>query len=123
MSFAAHLSIDADRPIDAERMVRGVALNPRTARTRRGGGFAVGAAARRARFRAVCIERGLAAQAMSRRRGVETTFHYGVAKRDGDLAAHVWVTWQGQDVVGGSEAPDFREMAIFAPSDAANRIG
>ena len=85
--------------------------------------WAVDAAARRARFRAVCIERGLAAQAMLRRRGVATLFHYGVARRDGDLTAHVWVTWQGQDVVGGKEAADFREMAIFAPTNAANRIG
>ncbi|MES2339450.1 MAG: lasso peptide biosynthesis B2 protein [Pseudomonadota bacterium] len=81
--------------------------------------WAVTAAARRARFRAVCIERGLAAQAMLRRRGVPTALHYGVAKRGDDLTAHVWVCWNGQDVVGGDEAADFREMAVFSTVRAA----
>lgn len=78
--------------------------------------WAVTAAARRARFRAVCIERGLAAQAMLRRRGIATTLHYGVAREGTGLAAHVWVTWRGTDVVGGAEAPAFREVARFTPA-------
>ncbi len=78
--------------------------------------WAVAAAARRARFRAVCIERGIAAQAMLRRRGIAATLHYGVAKTDGDLTAHVWVTWQGRDVAGGAESGAFREMATFEPA-------
>lgn len=75
--------------------------------------WAVRAAARRARFRAVCIEQGLAAQSMLRRRGIASTLHYGVA-RDGDaLIAHVWVRWGAVDVVGCEEAPKFRELATF----------
>lgn len=83
--------------------------------------WAVGAAARRARFRAVCIERGLAAQSMLRRRGVATTLHYGVARRDGDLTAHVWVRWGNCDVVGCAESADFREMAVFTPTGRRHR--
>jgi hypothetical protein len=79
--------------------------------------WAVDAAARRARFRAVCIERGLTAQAMLRRRGIVATLHYGVARRAGDLTAHVWVRWRGRDVVGGAESADFREMAVFTPRE------
>lgn len=79
--------------------------------------WAVTAAARRARFRAVCIEQGLAAQAMLRRRGIAATLHYGVMRETDALAAHVWVTWHGADVVGGSEAAAFREVARFAPAE------
>lgn len=78
--------------------------------------WAVDAAARRARFRAVCIERGLTAQAMLRRRGIAATLHYGVAKRAGDLTAHVWVRWGDRDVVGGAESAHFRELAVFSPA-------
>ncbi|SOB78586.1 Transglutaminase-like superfamily protein [Sphingomonas guangdongensis] len=78
--------------------------------------WAVAAAARRARFRAVCIEQGVAAQAMLRRRGIATTLHYGVAREGEALAAHVWVTWRGEDVVGGAQAADFHEVAQLGPA-------
>lgn len=77
--------------------------------------WAVAAAARRARFRAVCIERGLAAQAMLRRRGIATSLHYGVALSGDDLTAHVWVRWGDRDVTGCAEAAGFRELAAFSP--------
>lgn len=76
--------------------------------------WAVRGAARRARFRAVCIEQGLAAQAMLRRRGIAATLHYGVARGGERLTAHVWVRWGEVDVVGGEQAAAFRELASFA---------
>lgn len=79
--------------------------------------WAIDAAARRARFRAVCIERGLAAQAMLRCRGIAASFHYGVARDEtGALIAHVWVRAGEHDVTGGAQAGDFNEVAVFRPS-------
>lgn len=104
-------------PGDAEAIVTRVA-------------WAVDAAARRAPFRAVCIERGLAAQAMLRRRGIAAVLHYGVAQAarvpgqpesDG-LAAHVWVVHGSRDVTGGAEAAGFTRLASFpdSPLDREN---
>ncbi|MGZ9098410.1 MAG: lasso peptide biosynthesis B2 protein [Brevundimonas sp.] len=76
--------------------------------------WAVTAAARRAPWRAKCLEQGLAAQAMLRRRGVEAVLHYGLKRGEiGDLDAHVWVTAGGCDVVGGALATGYVEMARF----------
>lgn len=75
--------------------------------------WAVRAAARRARFRAVCIEQGIAAQAMLRRRGIAATLHYGIASESAGLSAHVWVRCDDRDVVGCEEAPRFRLLASF----------
>ncbi|HWK36706.1 lasso peptide biosynthesis B2 protein [Sphingomonas sp.] len=77
-------------------------------------GWAVRAAARRARFRAVCIEQGLAAQWMLRRRGIAATMHYGVARDpERGLIAHVWVRTGDRDVVGGESADRFTLLARF----------
>lgn len=79
-------------------------------------GWAVDVAARRSPLRAVCFERGLAAQIMARRRGVGTTLHYG-ARMTGsaELEAHVWVTCDGSDVQGAGIARDFGVLAVFPP--------
>ena len=54
--------------------------------------WALLACARRANWRAVCFQQGLAAQWMLRRRGVPSVLYYGVAHdAEGGLAAHVWV--------------------------------
>lgn len=76
--------------------------------------WAVTAAARRAPWRAKCLEQGLAAQAMLRRRGMAGVLHYGLKRGAvGDLAAHVWVTLDGRDVVGGAQAAGYVEVAHF----------
>lgn len=76
--------------------------------------WAVRAAARRARFRAVCIEQGLAAQWMLRHRGVAATMHYGVARDPArGLVAHVWVRIGERDVIGGETAGRFTPLARF----------
>jgi hypothetical protein len=70
--------------------------------------WAVGAAARRMPLRLLCYERGIAACHMLSRRGLAATFHYGVGRDDGDLAAHVWVTSGPLPVIGCAEAADYR---------------
>jgi len=77
--------------------------------------WAVEAAARRLPWRTMCIEQGLAAQRMLRRRGIDARLHYG-ARNDhsaGKLEAHVWVTVDGVAVIGESEAGRFAEIATY----------
>jgi len=69
--------------------------------------------ARRMPFRAKCFEQGLAAVWMLRRRGVATTLHYGMARRDAELVAHVWVTATDRGVIGCENRNDFRELVRF----------
>jgi len=67
---------------------------------------AIQAAARRVPFRCVCFQRGLALHWMLRRRGIASLLHYGVREKHG-LEAHVWVTVDGQMILGGDAAPGF----------------
>jgi hypothetical protein len=77
--------------------------------------WAVAAASRRVPWRAKCIEQGFAAHWMLRRRAVPAVLHYGVAKRDGGLAAHVWVRSGSNDVIGCENSGEFTEVAQFPP--------
>lgn len=83
--------------------------------------WAVGASAKRSPFRAMCIEQGLVAQLMLRRRGIDSTMYYGVAPPTPEkpISAHVWVKCGDVEVVGGDQAPAFALLATFpqrAPS-------
>ncbi len=64
-------------------------------------------------FRAKCFEQGLAAVWLLRRRGVATTLHYGMARQEGKLVAHVWVTVGERGLIGSENSEDFRELARF----------
>jgi len=76
--------------------------------------WSVEAAARRVPWRAVCFQKGLAAQWMLRRRGVDAVLHYGIAKDEaGELKAHVWVAAGDHVIIGGEEAPRFHHVAAF----------
>lgn len=78
--------------------------------------WAVETAARRVPSRAMCIEQGLAAQRMLRASGIDAVLHYG-ARHEGDegrLEAHVWVTVDGEPVIGGAEAQAFACIASFS---------
>lgn len=76
---------------------------------------AVEAAARRVPWRAMCIEKGLTVQRLLRRAGVDARLHYGARHHpeSGALEAHVWVTVDGQAVIGGDAAADFAEVASY----------
>lgn len=79
--------------------------------------WAVRAAARRVPWRTVCFQQGLATQIMLRRRGVDATLWFGASpKAATGLAAHVWVTADGRDVIGGEEAVGFAVLARFPPA-------
>ncbi|MEA1015640.1 lasso peptide biosynthesis B2 protein [Sphingosinicella sp. LY1275] len=76
--------------------------------------WAIHAATRRAPWRAVCFQQGLAAHWMLRRRGRSSRLHYG-ARTDAQaqLAAHVWVRSGETDVVGCDNAADYALLATF----------
>ena len=78
--------------------------------------WAVEAAARRLPWRTMCIEKGLAAQHLLRRAGIDAVLHYGARREPevGKLEAHVWVSVASETVIGGEEAPGFREIATFS---------
>ncbi len=78
--------------------------------------WAVDRAAKRSPLRAMCIERGLAAAWMLRRRGIDATLFYGVAPRRegrGGIEAHVWVQHRGLDVSGTPEPGRYAVLATF----------
>jgi hypothetical protein len=63
----------------------------------------------------VCIEKGLVVQRLLRGGGVDAILHYG-ARHNPDtsrLEAHVWVTVDGESVIGGAEATGFAEVAKY----------
>jgi hypothetical protein len=77
--------------------------------------WAVKAVACRVPWRAVCFHQGIAAQQMLCRAGIAAELHYGVAKSlEKGLEAHVWVTANGQAVVGGKTLDRFAVLGIFA---------
>ncbi|WP_205480263.1 lasso peptide biosynthesis B2 protein [Sphingomonas arenae] len=63
-------------------------------------------------FRTVCLQQGLACQAMLRARGLDARLHYGVATGDG-LEGHVWVMLGDATLIGGDEASRFKSVACF----------
>ena len=76
--------------------------------------WAVVAWARRAPWRAVCFQRGLAFHWMLQRRGIASRLHYGVSPTgEAGISAHVWVSVGGRTWMGGEEASDFKCLAIF----------
>jgi hypothetical protein len=78
--------------------------------------WAVEAAARRLPWRTLCIEQGLAVQRLLRRAGTDAVLHYG-ARHDpssGKLEAHVWVSVDGQAIIGGEEASGFVPVASYS---------
>jgi hypothetical protein len=81
--------------------------------------WAVDVWGRRVPWRAVCFQRGLAAHRMLRRRGYGSILHYGVAQgAEKGLSAHVWVSLDGNPIIGGEEAPNFTCLATFPPDRA-----
>ena len=83
--------------------------------------WAILACAKRAPFRAVCFQQGLAAQIMLHRRGVSSTLYFGAAPDDiRGLVAHVWVRDGDTEIVGCEEAPRFAVLARFPDNSAVH---
>jgi hypothetical protein len=75
-------------------------------------GWAVRRSARYAPFRAVCLQQAVAAKMMLRRRGIGSTLHLGVARRNnGAVEAHAWLDSGEAPITGYPVAPDFVEVA------------
>lgn len=75
---------------------------------------AVSACAARVPWRALCIQKGLAAVLMLRRRRLAATLFYGAAhSADASLVAHVWVRSNNVDVMGCETANDYGLLAAF----------
>jgi hypothetical protein len=76
--------------------------------------WSIDSATRHLPWNPVCIHRGLAAQWMLRRRGIDARLHYGLTNDNGDaLKAHVWVEAFGTTIVGGDEAGEYVRVATF----------
>ncbi len=76
--------------------------------------WAVEACARRLPWKIVCFQKGLAMQMLLRRRGIATALHYGVAQdQERGLSAHVWVTYEGEPIIGGDRAGEYTCLATF----------
>lgn len=75
----------------------------------------VDALGRRAPFRAVCLQRGIALQWMLRRRGVDAILHYGVQMTTdgGSIGAHVWVSVEERVVLGAPVHENYTEVARY----------
>lgn len=82
--------------------------------------WAVGIARRKVPWRAMCFESALCLRAMLRRRGVASTLHYGIGSEDaGALKAHVWLSVDGEVLIGGENAAQFACVASF-PGEAVD---
>jgi hypothetical protein len=76
--------------------------------------WAIEACGRRLPWRIVCFQKGLALHRLLQRRGIPTTLHYGVAQNvERGLTAHVWVTFEGNPIIGGEEAIGYTCLATF----------
>jgi hypothetical protein len=75
----------------------------------------VDALGRRAPFRAVCLQRGIALQWMLRRRGIDAILHYGVRmpKEGKAITAHVWVSVDGTIILGAPQHDEYTEVARY----------
>ena len=76
--------------------------------------WAVGAVSRRAPWRCKCLEQGIAAKMMLRRRRLANTLYVGVARGERELEAHAWLRSGTVYVTGGAEHERFSVVSTFA---------
>jgi len=100
-----HIGLLAARPIRRSKVPRQTHLR----RVR----WAIITGAARVPWRTLCIQQGLAAQLMLRRRGTPSVLYYGAAQDDYGLTAHVWVRYGDIDVIGGEIADRFTILTTF----------
>ena len=82
--------------------------------------WAVDAAARRVPWGALCFARALALRAMLRRRGVASVLHYGIGRENAEaLKAHVWLSVDGEVVIGGEAASRYACVGSFPENGGA----
>jgi hypothetical protein len=76
--------------------------------------WAIQTVSRRAPWRCKCLEQGVAAKMMLRRRGLPSTLYLGVARRDAELEAHAWLRSGTFIVTGGGDLTRFAVVSTFA---------
>ena len=74
--------------------------------------WAVAAAARHVPWQAVCLPQAMAAKAMLRRRGIDSTLYLGVTGGDG-MTAHAWLRAGGRIVTGGRGVERYTVVSTF----------
>jgi hypothetical protein len=76
--------------------------------------WAVAAASRRLPWGATCLMRAMAAKAMLRRRGIESTLHLGIRMDpEKGALAHAWLSVGSLVVTGEAERSRFTSVAYF----------
>jgi hypothetical protein len=75
---------------------------------------AIHACCRRMPWRTLCMEQALAGARLLKKRGYAVELHYGVALREGELLAHVWLRSADLDVLGCDIADQFVDLARFS---------
>lgn len=60
-----------------------------------------------------CLASALALQRMLSADGHDSELHIGVARTDGDFAAHAWLTHQGEILVGEEEHEDYTRLVAW----------
>jgi hypothetical protein len=111
-TVAAHLGEVCQPAVAAERIGQ-LGPDPRDDETARTVSWAVRFMAARVPFKAVCLQQGVAAKMMLRRRGIRSALHFGVARKDTGLDAHAWLNTAGAKVTGYPVRSDFTELACF----------
>ena len=109
---AAHLGEVCTPAIAAGRMAQAGA-DPAETETARTVGHAVRLMAGKVPFKAVCLQQGVAAKLMLRRRGIRSALHFGVAPKAAGLDAHAWLDTAGAKVTGFPVGTAFTELACW----------
>lgn len=60
-----------------------------------------------------CLASALALQRMLSADGHDSELHIGVARTDGDFAAHAWLTHKGEILVGEEEHEDYTRLVAW----------
>lgn len=76
-------------------------------------GWAVRRAATVVPFKAACLQQGVAAQGMLRRRSIGSVLHFGVTRCGGTISAHAWLDAVGTEVTGYPVGREFSELVCF----------
>jgi len=109
---AAHLGEVCSPAVAAERINQSI-CDSRQTDTAKAVGWAVRFMAARAPFRAVCLQQGVAAKMMLRRRGIQSALHFGVARNAAGLDAHAWLNIPGAKVTGYPVGSELTEVACW----------
>jgi hypothetical protein len=98
-------------------------IDPERKRLRREVSWAIDRAALILPGDTVCFPRGIAAQAMLRRRRIATILYYGAATLpETGLTSHVWVQDGVNGVVGHNSSSDYIILARYPETRRANTI-